>query len=97
PFMLLSGIENIIVILLLLAMVSYFDRTALSNPVFWIAVSFAFSILVLTGLVTPVVGAIVRYKVPALPFFACALLALTDTASAEQFLLRKLPFLKRYF
>ncbi|MCB9187060.1 MAG: hypothetical protein H6601_10000 [Flavobacteriales bacterium] len=97
PFMLLSGIENIIVILLLLAMVSYFDRTALSNPVFWVAVSFSLSILVLTGLVTPVVGAIVRYKVPALPFLACALLALTDTASAEQFLLRKLPFLKRYF
>ncbi|MCB9205394.1 MAG: hypothetical protein H6603_10495 [Flavobacteriales bacterium] len=97
PFMLLSGIENIMVVLLLLAMVFYFDRTALSNPIFWVAVSFAFSILVLTGLVTPVVGAIVRYKVPALPFLACALLAVTNTTSVEQFLLRRLPFLKRYF
>lgn len=97
PFMLLSGVENIIVILLLLAMLFYFDGTALSSPIFWIAVSFALSILVLTGLVTPVVGAIVRYKVPALPFLACAILAATNTSAVEQFLLRRLPFLKRYF
>jgi hypothetical protein len=97
PFMLLSGVENLIVLLLLIFCVVRFRVEALSHPVFWLAVTFSFCILILTGLVTPVVGAIVRYKVPALPFLVCALLALIDTTSIEQFLSDKLPFLKRYF
>lgn len=97
PFMLLSGMENMLIALLLLAMLFWFDKAVFSDPIFWLALSFAISILVLTGLVTPVVGAIVRYKVPALPFLACALLAATDTKAVEQFLLHRLPFFKRYF
>lgn len=97
PFMLLSGIENLIILLLLVLCVARFQSSALTHPIFWVAITFSFSILILTGLVTPVVGAIVRYKVPALPFLVCALIAVIDTASIEQFLSRKLPFLKRYF
>jgi hypothetical protein len=97
PFMLLSGVENLIILLLLILCVVRFRVEALTHPVFWVAVTFSFCILILTGLVTPVVGAIVRYKVPALPFLVCALLALIDTTSIEQFLSDKLPFLKRYF
>ncbi len=97
PFMLLSGIENLIILLLLILIVIRFKGDVLAHPIFWVAVTFSFYILILTGLVTPVVGAIVRYKVPALPFLVCALMALIDTVSIEQFLSRKLPFLKRYF
>lgn len=97
PFMLLSGVENLIILLLIVLGIFQFESGAFSNPIFWVAVSFALTILILTGLVTPVVGAIVRYKVPALPFLTCALLALINTDSIEHFLLRKLPFLKRYF
>jgi hypothetical protein len=97
PFMLLSGVENLILLVLIVLCISHFQSGAISNPIFWVAISFSFIILVLTGLVTPVVGAIVRYKVPALPFLVCALLALIDTDSIEQFVVRKLPFLKRYF
>jgi hypothetical protein len=97
PFMLLSGVENLIILLLLIFCVVRFRVEDLTHPVFWVAVTFSFCILILTGLVTPVVGAIVRYKVPALPFLVCALLALIDTTSIEQFLSDKLPFLKRYF
>lgn len=98
PFMLLSGVENLIIlVLIILATVGVCHGRPALNPTFWVAVSFSLVILILTGLVTPVVGAIVRYKVPALPFLTCALLTLIDTDVIEQFLLRKLPFLKRYF
>lgn len=91
PFMLLSGLENMIVLLLIMLVFALFDRSGLSSPTFYLAVGFALVILLLTGLVTPVVGAIVRYKVPALPFLACALIALINTESLEAFLIKRLP------
>ncbi|MBI1287646.1 MAG: hypothetical protein GC178_08720 [Flavobacteriales bacterium] len=91
PFMLLSGLENLIVLLLILLAIILFDRNGLSSPTFYLAVGFAVVILLLTGLVTPVVGAIVRYKVPALPFLVCALIALIKTESLGGFLKRLLP------
>ncbi len=96
PFMLLSGLENIIIILLLILVVFRFQSQVLQHPVFYIALAFALIILMLTGLVTPVVGAIVRYKVPALPFLVCVLIAVIDTEWIEKFLLARFPFLKRY-
>ena len=85
PFMALSGLENLILIVLLIAaIVGAYGRTHLLNSTWFVAISFALVILILTGLVTPVLGAIVRYKVPALPFLACALLALVDTEGLEK-------------
>ena len=89
PFMALSGLENLIIACLLILVVFKFESPALTNPVFYVAISFALVILILTGLVTPVVGAIVRYKVPALPFLVCALLSLIDTSSIERIFQRK--------
>ncbi|MCF8276389.1 MAG: hypothetical protein K9J17_06620 [Flavobacteriales bacterium] len=97
PFMLLSGLENLIIGFLMILLLFYFQAEALRNPIFYVSLFFALVILVLTGLVTPVVGAIVRYKVPALPFLACALLALIDTKRIEDILLSKFPFFKKYF
>ena len=62
-------------LLFLLVIFRYAGDKSMHSLVF-MAVAFAVVILLLTGLVTPVVGAIVRYKVPALPFLACALIAL---------------------
>lgn len=86
PFIALSGAENLIIILLLLLTVVLFSKEALGHPIFYVAVFFALIILVLTGLVTPVIGAIVRYKVPALPFLACACLAIINTDRIEKYL-----------
>lgn len=83
PFMALSGLENLFILLLFVLMVLFFRKEALDQPVFYIACFFALIILLLTGLVTPVVGAIVRYKVPALPFLVCGMLALIDTDRIE--------------
>lgn len=45
---------------------------------------------ILTGLITPVMGAIVRYKVPALPFLMILLIQLID----KEKMIQKFPFLK---
>ncbi|MGB1317521.1 MAG: hypothetical protein ACPG5W_04920, partial [Flavobacteriales bacterium] len=97
PFMALSGLENFMILTLLVLAVYKFQAEALRNPIFWVSASFALIIIVLTGLVTPVVGAIVRYKVPALPFLVCSIMALANTASIERYALSKFPFLKNYF
>lgn len=76
PLMLIAIGENMLLVLLLMMALIRMNTAVLSHPLFWLCISFALVILVLTGLVTPVVGAIVRYKVPALPFIAAALLAL---------------------
>ncbi len=97
PFMLLSGLENLLLLIVVLLAVFFFQPAALSDPVFHVAVSFALVILILTGLVTPVVGAIVRYKVPSLPFLMCALLSLVNTASIEGYARHRFPSIKKYF
>ncbi len=99
PFMLLSGLENLIIgLLLFLAIIGVFrGKPFPRNPIFYIAVAFALVILVLTGLVTPVVGAIVRYKVPALPFLVCALLAMIDTERIGRTVISRIPFLRMIF
>lgn len=75
-FMVLALAENLLLMLLMLLVIFRFDSRCLNHPILWLCFFFAAVILLLTGLVTPVVGAIVRYKVPALPFLVCALLAL---------------------
>lgn len=85
PFMALAGLENLILMVLFIAaIVGAYSNTSLPNSSVWfVAVSFALVVLILTGLVTPVLGAIVRYKVPALPFLVCALLAFVNTEGLE--------------
>lgn len=75
-FMLLAVAENLLLVLLILLVLFRLDRQFLNHPIFWLCIFFAALILLLTGLVTPIVGAIVRYKVPALPFLVCALFVL---------------------
>jgi len=97
PFMALSGLENFLLFVLVILMLGFFQREALSNPIFFLALSFALIILILTGLVTPVVGAIVRYKVPALPFLACGIISLVNTLRIEAYLASKFPLIQKYF
>ena len=46
----------------------------LAIPDVWYCLSFIVILFVLIGLTTPVLGALVRYKVPALPFIGILLL-----------------------
>jgi hypothetical protein len=81
PVMIASGIENFSFLLLAIGMFAgmifnlrKFIRIILENPflIFLLSYSILFSLLV--GLSTSNFGALVRFKIPFLPFFVCALL-----------------------
>ncbi len=71
PLMLLAAIENLIITIALLLSLYFVFKSKFQIGSYWILLAFFFcmTIFILTGLVTPILGAIVRYKVPALPFF----------------------------
>jgi hypothetical protein len=78
PFIILAGIENLLIIVIFFVAL-IFRRTRIQNlSLFLLCLCFAFGIIVLTGLTTPVMGAMVRYKVPALPFLVMVFIMLTD-------------------
>ncbi len=69
-FVILSAIENIILSLALLLGLKYVNWSLMvkNKNLMLFCIFFAFSVFVLIGLTTPIMGAMVRYKVPALPF-----------------------------
>ena len=92
PFMILALLENLILMILFALMVWKFNLSKVNWQIWWIAIFFALIIILLTGWVTPVIGAIVRYKVPALPFIAAAIVALIDPGFLKK-IEKKLSFL----
>lgn len=74
PFILMPMLENIFFILSLAWIIWNSRRSAhLSFSLF--CISFVIMLFVLVGISTPVLGGIVRYKVPALPFLWAAILS----------------------
>ena len=71
PLMLLAALENLIIAIALIISLYLVVKSKFKLGSYWILLAFFFcmTIFILTGLVTPILGAIVRYKVPALPFF----------------------------
>ncbi len=92
--MLFSGLENLMFVMMFMTTVFYFKKPVSGLPHLWLALFFSLGILVLTGLTTPVMGAIVRYKVPALPFLLMVMIMVID----RERLLRNLrDFRKKIF
>lgn len=52
-----------------------------STPLLWASLCFAVSLYILVGLVTPIIGALVRYKAPAIPFFLLFFSALAPASN----------------
>ncbi|KJS06598.1 MAG: hypothetical protein VR77_04170 [Flavobacteriales bacterium BRH_c54] len=77
PLLLISGIENFFILLMLIVAILFRKKQFNSN-----LVAFGFTstllILVFVGITTPVMGAIVRYKIPALVLLMISVLALVD-------------------
>lgn len=93
PFILMAGFENLFIILLTIVAIFFADKKVLTEKLFWFCVFFTLVIFTLTGLITPVIGAIVRYKIAALPLLLIALFMLID----KDKLTIKFPFTKRFF
>lgn len=90
-----SIIENTLFIALII--LSFFSGlkqkvklTIEAKNIFWFSVFFALILFTIIGLTTPVSGALVRYKVPGLPFLGIAILTFLNT----DYLSDKIPFLK---
>ncbi len=87
------ALENLALVLCILVM---FWNFKLPPKFQWPMIAFSLSFVIvlggLTGQVVPVVGAIVRYKLPSLIFLFVAIFAFTD----EALLARRLPILKRF-
>ena len=75
--LLLPALENLLFILLL--SFAFFFRRKISNPeVFGFCLTFSILLFVVIGISTPVLGALVRYRIIAQPFLFVALLMLID-------------------
>lgn len=83
-------LENLFMYLLLAAML-FFYRKPGNKAVFWFCVGYALITLAITGLTTPVLGALVRYRITAIPFLLFAILMCTDKVK----LIRRIPVLDR--
>ncbi len=91
PLMLISGLENLLFIgLLLLGIVFMKPLRHINWNLLLFCLSFVVILFLLTGWVTPVMGAIVRYKVPVLPFLVMIFLLLMN----KEKLVNKIRFLK---
>jgi hypothetical protein len=92
PMMLMSAIENCFFAIFIIICLSFPTKKIQNSHIIYFSISFVILLFVLIGLTTPILGAVVRYKIPALPFFFMLFLHILD----KEKLLQKLPFLKRF-
>lgn len=87
PFLLMNGLENTLLLFFALMVIVYKKQASqLNKNLAWFCFVIAFSILIFVGLTTPVMGAMVRYKIPGLLFLIIGLLCLFDS---EKLILNK--------
>lgn len=83
--MLFSAIENLIILTAIsIAGISAFKNYKNINNIFLFSLIFVCLSFILIGIITPVMGAIVRYRVPALPFLGIACIILINTTYFEK-------------
>src|SRR6185436_1846674 len=79
PFALIASLENLAIILLIIISVIYSAKLPdYQRPVFYLSLFFVVFLFALIGLTTPLIGSMVRYKVPALPFLLSMLVMILN-------------------
>lgn len=76
--MIFAAIENLLILCILAIGIFFVKLKNFNNIHVWCCLSFIIILFTLIGLTTPVLGALVRYKVPALPFLGILILLLAD-------------------
>jgi len=88
-----AALENTVLILALLIMIwNYRKPYGLNIPILAFAGSFMLVLGVITGEVVPVLGAVVRYKLPSLIFLFVLIFGLTDHIRLQ----RRIPLLRKF-
>lgn len=77
PFTLMASLEHIVYVGILILPLLFFKKPKSIN-LFLFCASFVFLTFTLIGLTTPILGAIVRYKAPLLPFYLIAIFTFVD-------------------
>ncbi len=92
PMMLIAGLENILILgFILLCIVFIKPLTEIRWEYVLFCISFVIIQFLIIGETTPIIGAIARYKVPALPFLMITFLFMLDKSK----LLKRFPLLKK--
>lgn len=92
PVMIIPAtLENIFMFVLIFVMIVWYKKPS-SKAVFWFCICYALITLTVTGLTTPVLGALVRYRITAVPFLLFALLMCLDRTRLD----KKFPALARF-
>ncbi|REJ81290.1 MAG: hypothetical protein DWQ44_09555 [Bacteroidetes bacterium] len=91
PLILLSALETIMVLIFILVTAMFFKGKKLNDPLLIVAIGFSAGLLILSGLITPILGALVRYKAPAIPFLIFALLNFIDRNKIDSLFRRITP------
>lgn len=78
PLGLLSAVETAVILLAVVFLLARRQRQGIDLALVLFCLCFALALALVIGWTTPVVGAIVRYRVPLLPFVLIAALLLTD-------------------
>jgi hypothetical protein len=78
-FSLMAFLENVIFIIFILLLIFLFKSPSVAHQrIIIFSLLFVFTLYTLVGLTTPVLGAAVRYKVPALPFLLISIFLFYD-------------------
>lgn len=81
-----AAFENYLIIFLLILSIIFSSYKKIKNKtLFLFSILFTFNLFIISGLTTPVIGALVRYKVPALPFLIIVILFLIDFEKLKKF------------
>ncbi len=89
---LLAAIENLFIFVMIIICLIFSSRKISHKSVFIFCLLFFTALYILTGLTTPVIGAMVRYKVPAMPFMMILLFMLLNSSKITE----KIPSLKKF-
>jgi len=87
---LMAAFENFIILIILILAIIFANFKQIHKSIFFACLFAVILMFVLTGLITPVMGAMVRYKVPALPFLMILLTMLID----KEKMINKIPLFK---
>ncbi|MCC6385521.1 MAG: hypothetical protein LC117_09395 [Bacteroidia bacterium] len=85
PLVLISALENTFILLVILILVFKLisKRTNVFNYWFWFSLLFVVILFSVIGMMTPVAGALVRYKIQGLPFLFYIITSLLDGISSQ--------------
>jgi hypothetical protein len=94
PLLLFAAAENLLLLLLGVTALLFIKKPSrVDANLLFFCLSFVLIIFLLIGLTTPVMGSVVRYKVPALPFLLMAFLSIFDKEKFRA----KFPSLRKFF